>query len=595
MANSSIVLSNLDFDTLKNTFKQHLKSQDRFRDYDFDGSNLNVLLDILTYNTHMNAFYLNMIGNEMFLDSSVMYDSVVSHAKELNYTPKSFKSSQAEISIAITTSDMDKRSITIPKGTSFTSRLGNKNFTFSVAENVVLNTITTGQSTLTFTGNLTLFEGNYITDTFTVNSESSSKFVLSNQNIDTSSISVSIIEDMGATVIPYTKAESLFNLDSTSKVFFIQGAPNHSYEIVFGDNISGRKPKNNSVVTVEYRVCNGELPNGCTVFKTDGSIDGETNIAISTLSKAASGAISESIESIKFNAPRHFTTQERAVTTEDYETLMKLNFPEVNSVSAYGGEDLDPPQYGKVFVSVDLKEVDGLPQVKRNEYYKFLKPRSPVSIDPVFVDPDYMYVYCESIVRYNVNSTRLNPEDIRTLVASAILGYASSNLNDFNSTLRYSKLLQTIDKCHPSIVSNESTVKIIKTVKPLVGTSVNLTVDFGQTLLPTTQKDIGLNAVRSSAFVYNGQEVYLEDDGAGAIRIVTSPASGHVVLREIGTINYTTGTINVSNLIIDSFGNRSGVLTLYATPKSLDIYSQKNTILNIRDSDLLIQIEQVRE
>lgn len=595
MANSSIVLSNLDFDTLKNTFKQHLKSQDRFKDYDFDGSNINVLLDILTYNTHLNAFYLNMIGNEMFLDSSVIYDSVVSHAKELNYTPKSFKSSQAEIAIAITTTDMDKRSITIPKGTSFTSRLGNKNFTFSVAENVVLNTITTGQSTLTFTGNLTIFEGNYVTDTFTVNSDSNLKYVLSNQNIDTSSISVTAIEDMGATVVPYTKAESLFNLDSSSKVFFIQGAPNHSYEIVFGDNISGRKPKNNSVVTVEYRVCNGELPNGCTIFKTDGSIDGETNILISTVSKATSGAISESIESIKFNAPRHFTTQERAVTTEDYETLMKLNFPEVNSVSAYGGEDLDPPQYGKVFVSVDLKEVDGLPQVKRNEYYKFLKPRSPVSIDPVFVDPDYMYVYCESLVRYNVNATRLNPEDIRTLVASAILGYASSNLNDFNSTLRYSKLLQTIDTCHPSIVSNESTVKIIKAIKPLIGTAVNLTIDFGQTLLPATQVDIGLNAVRSSAFIYNGQEVYLEDNGAGIMRVVTSPSTGHVVLGEVGTINYSTGTINISNLIIDSFGNRNGVLTLYASPKSLDIYSQKNTILNIRDSDLLIQIEQVRE
>ena len=599
-ANSSIILSNLDFEAQKNTLKQYLRSQDRFKDYDFDGSNMNVLLDILSYNTYMNAFYLNMIGNEMFLDTAQLRDSVVSHAKELNYTPSSFKSAEAIVNVVIKTNDTNKRSIVIPKGTTFTSRIGQKSYTFSTAENIVASDFESTNTTLTFVApNVTLYEGAYVMDTFTVNASSENRFILTNKNVDISSISVTVIEDLGATTLQYLKAPSLFGLDNQSKVFFIQGAENESYEIVFGDNVIGRKPKNNSIVNIEYRVSNGELPNGCNKFVPDSSIDGETEVSVLVSRAAAGGSVSESTESIKYNAPRHFATQERAVTTDDYETLMKLNFPEVNVVTAYGGEEVDPPQFGKVFVAVDLKDLDGLPDVKRDQYYRFLKPRSPVSIDPVIVSPDYTYILVETLVKYNVNVTSLNPDDVRTLVISSIVNYALTNLNDFNKTMRYSRLTQAVDATHPSIVSNETICKAVKYITPITGVAQTLNIDFGVPLeVMTPDIDINLttdkHAIETSTFIYNGQKAYLEDDGNGVMRVIATPSGSHtVVVPDVGTVDYTTGLIQLSNFRVDSFpGNE---IKVYAATKSKDILSQKNTILNINESDIQVTVQQVRE
>ena len=470
-ANSSIILSNIDFDTHKNTLKQYLRSQTRFKDYDFEGSNMNVLLDILSYNTFHNMFYLNMVASEMFLDSAQIRDSVVSHAKELNYVPRSFRSAEANVNMSIVTTDTTKRTIPIPKGTTFTSRFNNRNYTFSTGELVTLTDYTVNaNSTLTFDGsNIQLYEGYYVNDTFTFVNDGTQRFILSNRNCDIDSATVTVIEDTGANTLVYTKASSLFGVDGDSQVFFVQPAENETYEITFGDGVSGRKPKDNSIVSVEYRVSNGQLPNGCNTFRADTTIDGESAVTISTNSAAAGGSVSEDIESIKYNAPRHFTTQERAVTTEDYENLLKQNFSEINAVSAYGGEDLTPPQFGKVFVAVDLVDVDGLPEVKKDQYYRFLKPRSPVSIDPEFVDPGYTYIEVTSIVNYNLNTTKLSSEDIRTIVTSAIRQYALDNLNDFNRVFRYSKVTNAIDSAQGAIISNETSVKLIKIVTPTLG------------------------------------------------------------------------------------------------------------------------------
>jgi len=606
-ANSSIILTNLDFETQKNTLKTYLASQDRFKDYDFEGSNMNVLLDILTYNTYMNAFYLNMVGNEMFLDTAQLRDSVVSHAKELNYTPRSFRSAEAKVSISIQSIVSGKNSLVIPKGTTFSSRLATRNFTFTTGENLVLTGQYLGSGITKFdSGEVTLYEGDYVVDSFTYIQGQNNRYLLSNRNIDTSSISVTVIEDVAATIVPYQRATSLFNIDANSRVFFVQGAENEQYEIVFGDGVTGKLPKNNSVVTVEYRVCNGELPNGCAIFKPDGAIDGETNVVISTSVPAQGGAVSETTESIKFNAPRHFTTQERAVTTEDYETLLSLNFPEVNAVSAYGGEDLSPPQFGKVFVAVDLKEVDGLPNIKKDQYYRFLKTRSPVSIDPVIVDPDYMYIYVESLVRYNVNVTQLNSDDIRTAAISAILDYAGTNLNNFNRTLRYSKLVQAVDAAHPSIISNETKVKAIKYITPTPGATTSFDIDF--TLpLQVEVADIAVNyneyqdkhSVETTSFIYNSEKCYMEDDGQpneagiGKMRIVSMALGSHTPVKEVGTINYNTGLIQLKDFRVDSY--TGGSIKIYAATKSSDIFSKRNTILNINETDLNIQVEQIRE
>ena len=263
-ANTSIVLNSVDFDTLKNTLKSYLRSQDRFQDYDFDGSNLNVLLDILSINTFHNAFYLNMVGNEMFMDTAQLRDSVVSHAKDLNYTPRSFRSSQANVNIEVTSNNLNKRSLLIPKGTSFTSNFGSKNYTFTVGENILITDYTINENTsVTFYGNnIALYEGYYISDTFVYSYSNPTRLILSNKNVDISSLSVTVIEDGGSSVKTYNRALSLFDLTTTSRVFFIQGAENDNYEVIFGDGVSGRRPKDNSTILIEYRICNGELPNG---------------------------------------------------------------------------------------------------------------------------------------------------------------------------------------------------------------------------------------------------------------------------------------------------------------------------------------------
>lgn len=592
MANSSIILNNLDFDTLKNTFKSYLKSQDRFNDYDFDGSNMSVLLDILAYNTYHNAFYLNMIGNEMFLDSAQLRDSVVSHAKELNYTPKSFKSAEANVNIVITSTNMAKRSIPVAKGTTFTSRFGTKNYTFSTGENIVIDNYTiNSNNTITFVGqNVTLYEGFYVTDSYTYAENSGQRFMITNRNVDISSVSITVIEDVGAQTHVYTRATSLFDLNESSKIFFVQGAESDAYEIVFGDGVTGRKPKNNSVINIEYRISNGELPNGCSGFQADSTISGETNIRVDTQAAASGGAVSESLDSIKYNAPRHFTTQERAITTEDYENLLKMNFPEINTVSAYGGEDLDPPQFGKVFVAVDLNEVDGLPDIKKDQYYRFLKPRSPVSIDPVFVDPIYTYINIESSVKYNINVTKLTVDDMKTIISSAILSYAKTNLNNFNRVFRYSKLVQSIDTSQVSIISNETNIKLVKVITPITGASVSLDINYAIPLDTTMSTSQGGYTISSTQFIYKGQKATLVDNPQSGVDVI-SRSSGQII-DTVGTIDHDTGLIQLSNFNVDSYGQTG--IKIYAIPRNKDISTINNVILNIIEEDVDLTIVPIR-
>jgi hypothetical protein len=534
-------------------------------------------------------FYLNMVASEMFLDTAQIRDSVVSHAKELNYTPRSFKSAEANVNISIASNVLSKRSIAVPRGTTFTSRFNNKNYTFSTNDNVVITDYTLKNNTITFLGsNITLYEGYFVNDSFTFTADKTQRFILSNKNCDISSIAVTVIEDVGATVYTYSRATSLFNVDSNSKVFFVQPCENDSYEIVFGDGITGRAPKDNSVLSVEYRISNGQLPNGCNTFRADSTIDGESSIVITVNSAAAQGSVSESIEEIKYNAPRHFTTQERAVTTEDYENLLKLNFSEVNAVSAYGGEDLNPPQFGKVFVAVDLKEVDGIPEVKKDQYYRFLKPRSPVSIDPVFVNPEYTYIGLTSVINYNVNVTKLSSEDIKTLVSAAITKYAEDNLNNFNRVFRYSNVIEAIDNAQNAIVSNETNVKIIKIITPTLNVNSTIDIDF-QTALDTTQSVAkGGYSITSTRFVYKGERATLQDDGAGVVNIVSSTGN---IITNVGTVDYTNGLVQLSDFSVASYEGAG--IKVRAEPRNKDISVVNNVIINIIEDDISLTVQGV--
>jgi hypothetical protein len=534
-----------------------------------------------------------MVGNEMFLDSAQLRDSVVSHAKELNYVPQSFHSAQANVNIIVASADLTKRSIVVPKGTTFTSRLLERNYTFTTGENIVLTDYTIDESQVSFTGrNITLYEGYYVNDTYNYTYNNTSKLNISNKNVDISSITVTVIEDSGAETLTYKRATSLFDITKDSRIFFVQGAEADTYEIVFGDGVTGRRPKNNSIISIEYRVSNGELPNGCNQFTADSTIQDEAAIDVTTNSAAAGGTVYETIESIKYNAPRHFNTQERAITTEDYENLLKINFPEVNTVTAYGGEDLDPPQFGKVFVSVDLKEVDALPDIKKVEYYRFLKPRSPVSIDPVFVDPEYTYLGINAKVNYNVNITSLAADDISTIVASSVLLYAQNNLNNFNRTFRYSKLIQAIDNAQVSIISNETDITIIKVVQPLIGRF--LTFDINYNIPLSVEQELGATpsqySVYSTFITYKGVKAFVRDNGDGVINVLS--ASSEAIMDAVGTINYENGLLQFSNFKIDNFFGTG--LKFYAVPRNKDLSTINNVILNIVEEDIAITVVPVR-
>lgn len=596
MANSSINLTSLDFETLKGQLKTYLKAQKQFVDYDFEGSNMSVLLDILTYNSYTNAFYLNMIGNEMFLDTAQLRDSVVSHAKDLNYIPRSYRSASARVDITITPSPGEAcTAVVIPKGASFTTRLGSNNFTFTTDQNISV----ISSNNYFKASNVQIFEGSYIFDRYVMNYASTvQKFIVSNESIDTNSLTLSVIEDT-STVLPYKKVENLFDLDYTSKVFFLQAAPNNKYEIVFGDGVSGRKPKDGAIIVAEYRLSSGEFPNGANTFRSDGEINGYSNVVITTVEKASGGSPSETLNSIRFNAPRKFTTQERAVTEEDYETLLKANFPEINVVSAYGGDQANPPQYGKVFIAVDLKNADALPDSKRIIYRDFIKRRSPLSIDPIFIEPQYMYVSVNSIVRYNINLTPLAPSDIRTLVISSIANFNDTYLNNFKKVLRYSQLTTAIDFAHPSIVGNDTDILAILKINPTVNTTQNFDINFNMPLYggisELTQPHAASedHVITSSPFVYENQTSYLEDDGVGNINIVTSSGTIHSFLKKTGTVNYDTGAVQITNFKISEFTGNA--IKIYARPRTKDIFSQQNVILSIIPEDITLTVPAIRE
>lgn len=593
-ANSSITLTSLDFDSHRESLKSYLKEQAALKDYDFDSSNMAVLLDLLSYNTYLNTFYLNMVASEMFLDSAQLRDSVISHAKELNYLPRSFTSAVATIDLSIVSGDPFKRLLVVPKGTPFVSRVGEQTFTFTTAENIV---ISSANSTFATQG-VNIYEGIYLNETYSVNYENDLRFKINNRQVDVSSISVTVIEDNGSVVKNYERASSLFNIDQDSEVFFVQPAVGDTYEVLFGDGVVGRKPKNNSVIVIEYRSSKGELPNGARNFIAGSRIDDESAITVTTVTPAGGGSVAETMDSIKYNAPRYFTTQERAVTAEDYENLLKINYPEINAVAAYGGEELSPPQYGRVYVAVDLKDIDGLPNTKKDEYYKFLKSRSSVGITPIFSEVDYTYIEVNSTIKYNVNKTTLSPEDMRTIVSSSILNYTKTNLNTFNRTLRYSRFVNSIDSSDPSIVSNETRLRLVKYLYPEIGIAQNLTIDFRtpiEILLtnydahPTLDK----HSIKTSEFQYNGLRCYIEDDSEGKMRIVTTRDTGHAVVLYVGTVDYDTGVIKINNFSFDSY--EGGAFKVFLAPRNKDIVASKNTLLNIIEPDINLTIEQIRE
>ena len=594
MANSSINLINLDFNSFKQSFKDHLSTQTRFRDYDFDGSNMSVFLDVLAYNTYVNTFYMNMVASEMFLDSAQLRDSVVSHAKELNYIPRSFRSATANVNISITPSP-SVDSVVIPRGTSFTGRLGSNSHNFIVDSAISLTTSSNG---VFYSNNTIIYEGTLITDTFIKNEAiTNQRFLITNPNVDTSSITVNVLEDSGSVNLTYLQAYNLYGIIGSSQVFFIQPAENNQYELIFGDNLTGRTPKNGSIINVSYRVCNGELPNGIDNFVNNSSIDGHSNVAITVVSAATAGAVSESIDSIKYNAPRSFQTQERAITENDYKILLLREFPEIAAISVYGGEKADPPQYGKVFIALDISNADIIPEGKKTNYQRYLSDKIPLSTVVSFVEPSYIYLGINSDIKYNYSSTNLSENQLKTIALNSIIDYSNLYLSDFNINFKYSNFLQAIDNSDPSFLNNDTDVYPYVELVPIIGTDTSFVTNFNTPILITTPSTSSHNiiddrGVYSSSFTYGNYTCALEDDGLGNMRIVRITTTEHITLVNVGTVDYVTGRITISNLNVSAISGTA--IKLYINPVNHDFSVTKQTILKIRPEDITVRMTPVK-
>jgi hypothetical protein len=541
-----------------------------------------------------------MVGSEMFLDTAQLRDSVVLKAVELNYTPRSFRSSYAKVNIAVANVTNNPALLTIPSGTTFTGKAGSNSYTFSTNENIVVN----ASNGVFYANNVEIFEGSSVTDTFVINSSvnvDKQQFILSNPTIDTKSLKVISVENNGSDAVPYVLSTTLLDIKETTPVYFLQGSDNSQYQIILGDNVVGRKPADNSVLVVSYLVTNGQLPNGISVFTPNGLLNGGT-VTVTTVSAATGGDIAEDIESIRFNAPRYYATQERAVTTTDYETLLQVTYPEIQALSVYGGETTTPPQYGKVIISMKLYNYDIVPPYKVNEYTEFLKVRAPLTITPAFIEPEYTYASVTTNVKYNVNQTTLQPADISAFVTSAIQNYSRDNLEDFKSTLLYSKLVYAIDNAQSTIISNETDYTVMKKLIPSMQGNKNYQLNFKMAInsnLPpavANHESRDEHAVQTSKFIYNGLLVNIEDDGNGNLRIVEERSDGlhHTVVDTgVGNVNYETGTINITNFYTSSYFGDS--IRVYIMPRNKDNSTNENVIFQIPNDEIKVSVQIVRQ
>jgi len=581
--NTTLNISSLDFDVLKYNLKQYLAGQDKFKDYNFEGSNFNVLLDVLSYNSYLNSFYLNMISSEMFLDSAQKLDSVISHAKELNYLPRSARSAKTVVDFTIETADRFamrtvENPFIIPKGTTFSGYNSNGNFTFITDQE---HSVLSSNSIYNVT-NLEIFEGSYTQDSYIVDyTVENQRFVLSNPNIDIESLQIIVNENNTNTI--YSYVENLYNLSSNSYVYFLQPTFNQKYEFLFGDGNLGYKPLNGSYIIADYRVTNASKGNSVSsiILNTDlGVYNGGqgTSSDIIPLSSSAGGADQEGIESIRFNAPRHYQTQSRCITTKDYIVAVLQEFPDVEYVNVYGGAVTNTAvEYGTVYISPSTYSGATITDNRKIDIQSYINSLSPIGIRTKIIDPDYLYITISSVIHVNFRNTSSTPSLIISKSTAAIKNYNDKNLKNFNTAFRLSKLEQSINDCDIGILSNESDTKVYKQFNPVLY--------IGFSIYCNLFNPIKKGSVSSSVFTTKGSNYIITDyiDGVTITNGLLYAIEQNADLKnsnyyQTGTVDYLKGIIVINEQIYTDIG--AGV-KIYATPSSKDIYCVDNTIISI--------------
>ena len=593
-------VTELDFDDIKTNLKTFLKAQTEFKDYDFEGSGMSILLDTLAYNTHYLAFNANMLANEMFLDSSSLRSSVASHAKTLGYEPRSATASKAVVDVVLTTTSATK---TMPAGTAFTTTVDGVSYQF----------VTIADVTSSIVGNIVTFkdtdvyEGTYVTTKYTVDtSNASQRFLLADNRADTTSLTVKVQNSStDTTSTTYTKATDITQLTATSTVYYLQEVENGRYEIYFGDGVVSNAIADGNIVQLNYVVTNKTAPNGASSFSSPSAIDGVTNILVSTIANASGGAEPESIASIKLQAPLDYSSQGRAVTTDDFKVYTKKLFANTQTVSVWGGEDgsydtstgvSDTPEYGKVFISIKSTTGQNLTTAQKNQLISDLGKYKVSSVTPVIVDADTTFLILGISFAFDSSATTSDKTDLEALVNTTVSNYNTTDLLNFNNPFRHSKLTGLIDDTDTSILNSTVTVTMSKLVTPILNTNSSYTVGFNNTLYNPVS---GYNAaaggiIASTGFFLGGTtEYFFDDDGTGNLRIYYEVEAVRTYYdTEAGTVDYSNGIVKINPLSITSVGSVDGATStrfrMTAIPNSNDIVPVRNQILEIDTTNTTI-------
>ena len=593
--------TNLDFDQIKTSIKDYLRSNSNFTDYDFEGSNLSILIDTLAYNTYISSYNANMVSNEVFIDSATLRENVVSLARNIGYVQRSRKSAQANISFFVDTTDFTTNplTLTLQKGLVCTSSslFGAESYTFTILDDItvpVVNGIASFDA-------INIYEGTYINTNFTVDSNNPNQiFILDNPNIDTTTIRLNVKDTITSTNSrKFVLSNSIFNVSSTSKVFFIQEIEDQRYEIIFGDGVIGEKLENLNYIEVYYLVSNGESGNRINSFTFNGRIvDNNGSIVtngislITTNSSSDGGQEIESVNSIKKYAPRIYSSQYRAVTSADYEAIIPTIYPEAESVSVFGGEELDPPQYGRVFAAIKPYFGQFLPNTIKDNLKRELRKYAVAGIIPEIIDLKYLYIEVESSVYYNTNLA-FGSESIKSIVSDNITRYAgSTELNKYGARFKYSKFQKIIDDSHTSITSNITKVQIRRDLNVLLNQPAEYEICYGNSF---HVKNVNGYNIKSSGFNIDGFEnlVYISDKpnevgnyATGTIFFFELTASNepNIVSANAGTVDYETGEIklnpvNIISTVKGIFDNN--YIEISVIPKSNDVIGLQDLYLQL--------------
>lgn len=579
--------SEFDFETYKNNLKTYLKGQDIFKDYDFDGSEIDTLLSLLSYNTYNSAFLVNMLGSEAFPDTASIREVVVSHAKSFNYLPRSRTASKALVNLTIVNPINLPSTIAVPKYYPFSATNGNTSVLFTTSEPLVIRN--DGGNYTAY--NVEIAEGRIVTEYFDVTSaDVETKYPLASENIDISSLEVYVYPDKNNSAnTKYTRSYNLFGLDGDSTTYFVEGYASTQYQIQFGNGVTGKQLSVGNFIKVVYRECSGAENNGITKFTkildiTAPSGDVYNNIKVQTVEASSGGVERESVSSIKFNYPRSYSAQNRGVNAGDIEYLIKSQYPQIQSISVFGGEELAQKQYGRTVISAKQFGSENISTTLKNSITEFLKDKTTFN-QIVFVQPEYFYLGIDTLVSYDKSVTSLSTQ-IENNVRDVISNFASQNLLNFNYDFRYSKFLNAIDNADASIVSNETTCTLIKRIVPSKDAAFTNVIKWNNAFATP----IVSPSFTSSFFiqVLDGVQysVQLVDDLAGKIDVVYYKNNNKIVLQKsVGSIDYATGIVVLNGVSIYDY---TSYISLLGTMKNKDIIISNNQILDIDQSDVNI-------